>query len=178
MDVTSTAALHDTGYGFQGNQGEKHGRRILPAAGLRRKINAIALASKNGNWLLTLRKGAGQPCYVDNPFYQRWQEQNRGSLDFEDRLMRAVQIWRANHIDPSGEQVETPTLQEIDSLLQDIKECVDRATQFVKDERAVEVYAGGSWKVGGKITFKHNQMEKRMGLIPRARPIHAARHLE
>ena len=84
MDVTSTAALQDTGYGFQGNQGEKQGRRILPIAGLRRKVNAIALASKNGNWLVTLRKGAGQPCYVDNAFYQSWQEQNSGNLDFED----------------------------------------------------------------------------------------------
>ena len=79
--------------------------------------------------------------------------------------MRAVQIWRANQIDPSGEQVETPTLPEIYYLLKDIKECVDRATQFVKDEQAVEVYAGGSWKVGGKITFKHNQMEKEWDLF-------------
>ena len=123
MDVTPTIATtqQDTGYGFRGNQGEKQGRLLPTGEDLDRKVNALTLVSKNGNWPVALRKGAGQPHYVDNEFYQRWQEAHSGNIDVEDRLGRAVSIWNANQIDPTGDQVPTPPLPELRILLRDVK---------------------------------------------------------
>ena len=73
LDDDAAGADTGTGYRFQGNQGAKEGRKLVQGQQLQRKINGIAVLSMQGNWQLALKKGSGQPCYVDSEFYQTWQ---------------------------------------------------------------------------------------------------------